>query len=1138
MSSLKILVCCHKATPRIQDDDVFAPILLGSQFASDKLKEEFRDDYWDCKGKNIGRLHPYCAELTAIYWAWKHYAELGDPDYIGLFHYRRFLNFGESIPEIDLWKCAFFDFSLRTRRRFGWDEQIILKYCQGSDIVLPCREKILDPYDWKTPTTLETHYKHSHYPEDFDITRDYIKTNIPEYAQAAMETAQSMQGYFCNMFIMTREMFFDYAQWLFDIILPLVKLLPVTGKKYDDPVQCRVLGFLGERLFNVWINKQRTDGIKIRETQRLTGYLGEMDRLHYIRQYGFLDYRRARREARRTDCAHRTTEDMDDEASHPIEEYNDCPAVSIVLPVYHVKQYLRSCMDSLVNQTLHNIEIICVNNGDDDGCADILLEYSQCDSRVRVITLAENIGMPQARNVGMDAAGGKYLAFVDSDDICDVTMFEKLYRKAEELSADIVTCGVWGFTDDDLTHRYLHRPLTWYDRSNEALPLKERSEQLLEPAGWCKLFRTSYIRGLAGFRFRANVLAWEDVPAMTKAFLRTDRIATVQEALYFYRQRTSGNLSNNMTQRHIEEFISGALMQQDILEENSTADEKILARVEEFKFLYAEWMLTRLPKRDWLYYFTHVPALFGEESARLLEPVFALYPGRRRFYQMLMCRSALLYTVLRAIWLGKKVGKKALKKLFGVRREDIYWTFRIGPWRVRLFRRSYYADTRTWFSQQMAEADRNVEWYCRQADEILLRSEEIEDQRDAVQSELMQVQADNQQISQDFERTQAELQKAHTQLATFMQQQKQDQEYIAALKQKYTSQMKTIAEKDATLGRYMVLLRESKADIKSAPKVSVIIPVYKREQYLSQCFDSVLTQTMQDIEIIIVDKGEQDEARDIIDHYVTRDQRIRAPHIPNNGYGASCNIGLALARSPYVLIVESDDYILPDMCESLYSAAEKYRADIVKTPYIAFMEGGVLDDCPYRQKMAMLLPKDRCFSAKEYGEILEIHASVWSCLYRRSYLEERNIQFVEADGAGYVDVGFRIDTLTQTDRIVWIDTPYYYYRVDSAGSSTNVWELPVMIQRWREAHEKLLTRQADYDQYYGRHLIVDEYLNTVYRGGLQGANTEERLAIAENLQFVKDCVIAESDLTDMQKQELMEWKHNHSKMGNQERSQV
>ena len=146
---------------------------------------------------------------------------------------------------------------------------------------------------------------------------------------------------------------------------------------------------------------------------------------------------------------------------------------------------------------------------------------------------------------------------------------------------------------------------------------------------------------------------------------------------------------------------------------------------------------------------------------------------------------------------------------------------------------------------------------------------------------------------------------------------------------------------------------------------------------------------MQDIEIIIVDKGEQDEARDIIDHYVTRDQRIRAPHIPNNGYGASCNIGLALARSPYVLIVESDDYILPDMCESLYSTAEKYRADIVKTPYIAFMEGGVLDDCPYRQKMAMLLPKNRCFSAKEYGEILEIHASVWSCLYRRSYLEER-----------------------------------------------------------------------------------------------------------------------------------------------------
>ena len=313
--------------------------------------------------------------------------------------------------------------------------------------------------------------------------------------------------------------------------------------------------------------------------------------------------------------------------------------------------------------------------------------------------------------------------------------------------------------------------------------------------------------------------------------------------------------------------------------------------------------------------------------------------------------------------------------------------------------------------------------------------------------------------------------------------------------------------------------------VQQNPKVSIIIPVYKREEYLSECFYSALGQTLKDIEIIIVDKGEKDYARDLIEAFVKKDSRIIAPHIENNGYGASCNIGLEMAKGKYVFILESDDYILPETIEEMYAYAEMLGADVVKTPYTEFFADGRKQDCPHRKSLANKLPRNRCFSAKEYGELLEIHASVWSCLYRKTYLDKKNIRFVEAAGAGYVDVGFRIDSLTQTENIAWLDKSFYHYRVDSSGSSTNTWDVSVMNQRWREVHQKFSKVQDDYDKYYGPHLIFDEYINTVYRGHLSPLTKQEQSQIAYNLSFVsEEMIIKSSKLTPAQKQELVYFK--------------
>lgn len=311
------------------------------------------------------------------------------------------------------------------------------------------------------------------------------------------------------------------------------------------------------------------------------------------------------------------------------------------------------------------------------------------------------------------------------------------------------------------------------------------------------------------------------------------------------------------------------------------------------------------------------------------------------------------------------------------------------------------------------------------------------------------------------------------------------------------------------------------------PKVSIIIPIYRREQYLSECFHSALWQTLQEIEVIIVDKGEDDDAKMLIDEIKRNDPRVIAPHVKNNGYGASCNIGLDIARGEYILILESDDYIEPDACEKLYEFAKKMDADIVKTPYMEMYNDGRFQDCPHREKMATLLPVGKCFSTKEFGELLEIHASIWSCLYKREYLLENQVRFVEADGAGYVDVGFRIDTLIHTDKIAWLDDPFYNYRVDSSGSSTNIWNISTMNQRWKEVHEKFVEDQEDYDNLYGPHLLADEYINTVYRGELAPLSEKEKREIEYNLSFIKQTTIQRARrLTPEQKNKLIRIKHS------------
>lgn len=316
----------------------------------------------------------------------------------------------------------------------------------------------------------------------------------------------------------------------------------------------------------------------------------------------------------------------------------------------------------------------------------------------------------------------------------------------------------------------------------------------------------------------------------------------------------------------------------------------------------------------------------------------------------------------------------------------------------------------------------------------------------------------------------------------------------------------------------------------SEPKISVIVPVYKVDRYLTQCIDSIVNQSMKDIEIIIVDEGDQDRCREIIDYYESIDSRIIAPHQKNGGYGASCNLGIRMAKGKYISIIESDDFIEEDMYEIMYNYAEMLDADVVKTPYYEYFSNGEKRDCNYRKYLAESLPKDKLFSMKQYGQLLEVHASLWSGLYRTEYMHKKGIQFVEAKGAAYVDVGFRIDTLINTDKVAWLDEPFYNYRIDSVDSSTNNFKIKPMIERWHEEHLFFESMKEDYDKYYGPRLIIDEYYNTIGYYRVMDISDEDTSGILENMKYVSDEMVMNSPcLSWQQKKDIIDFKNKTKK---------
>ena len=214
-------------------------------------------------------------------------------------------------------------------------------------------------------------------------------------------------------------------------------------------------------------------------------------------------------------------------------------------------------------------------------------------------------------------------------------------------------------------------------------------------------------------------------------------------------------------------------------------------------------------------------------------------------------------------------------------------------------------------------------------------------------------------------------------------------------------------------------------------KVSILIPIYNVEKYLRQCLDSVVNQTLKDIEIICINDGSTDSSTEIIEEYVDKDERIKVINKKNSGYGHSMNQGLKLASGEYIGIVESDDFAELNMFEILYNKAKLSDAEIVKSNFWAQIETRSLF-------MENLInePYERVFSPKDRVDtIFKRQIAIWSAIYKREFLQKNKIFFNETPGASYQDVSFHVKSMICSEKIYFIRDAFLHYRKDNPDSS-------------------------------------------------------------------------------------------------------
>lgn len=263
------------------------------------------------------------------------------------------------------------------------------------------------------------------------------------------------------------------------------------------------------------------------------------------------------------------------------------------------------------------------------------------------------------------------------------------------------------------------------------------------------------------------------------------------------------------------------------------------------------------------------------------------------------------------------------------------------------------------------------------------------------------------------------------------------------------------------------------------PAVSIIVPIYNMEPYLTRCLDSLISQSLSAIEIIAINDGSSDNTLSILQHYALNDPRIHLINKRNAGVSAARNDGLMVARGEFIGFVDPDDWVNPHMFETLYEAAKQEQVDVVMCSYIRefgthakeklFQEPEVVKyegEQVHTHILRRLIGPIE--SETSNPENLDAWGTVWSKLYRAELLQNNNVHFIDLEIIGTnEDCLFNIHALYYASSFLFVNEPLYHYWRDNSQSITASYK-PLLLKRFMKQYELM-------EQFIDTHQLNDKH---------------------------------------------------------------
>ena len=804
----------------------------------------------------------------------------------------------------------------------------------------------------------------------------------------------------------------------------------------------------------------------------------------------------------------------------------DICSVSIVVPVCNVQKYLRQCLDSLTDQTLQDIQIICIDDGSTDDSLSILQEYGSRDSRMEIIS-KPNAGYGHTMNMGFAAAKGEYVGIVESDDFAEIDMFEKMYNLAKSNDADVVKSNFFQYTTNTIPDNDPIVDNLAACRFSEAFdPLQDQNIFLTQPAIWSALYKRSFLEKEKISFLETPGASFQDTSFNFKVFAAAKRVVLTDDAFLHYRIDNA-----NSSVKSLKKVFCICDEYQEIWEYASSNPEifdALKCRIPQIQFGGYLWNLERLtPALQYQFYEKFVEEFqtfrdkgllnkdyFDQIAWEKLNGMLADPKGYfRKSYGPIEIEKTFLVLLSRKACEGKSDRPiRALLELLE-EKDEMYVAFS-----------NQDLSTKPWFCSLLADESRlhimeseidlhtiarmnldsirgnelvvveigGPDWTPNKTSKLISDTKKAIANSQVSSNELWAVgkwsksslrcsnlpvwlpllfagfyvsvnDSDTCRLPSWQIKLNEENVSNCNQLSEIVEEYKFLYQHALDIKISARSSLRDLMSalwsRVSAAFDQMAYDDRAKYGAKPSPLelepwfisneqsgdnssiISVVIPIYNSEKYISQCLDSVLQQSIQELEIVCIDDGSTDDSLDIVCDYAKKDSRIKVISQFNGGAGAARNRGIEAVAGEYLAFIDPDDtYPGDDVLASLLEPIKDHKAKL--------SAGSFVMEFPNGSKKMHFGGEQHFYSIRTEGmqslRSLQTDYGWIRFLYHRSIFEEGKVRFPEY--RWYEDPVFFTEVMEYCDEFYGIEKPVYCYKADYKESSWNVVKVRDMVR--------------------------------------------------------------------------------------------